>query len=90
MRRFLIGPVKRPHRTLFDPGRMLRVGFACHISPKPASSDWFQEPRASAFKNARNLRRQSRSALQCRLSPIRKGLPIDIALDGVAKEIRWH
>ena len=49
-----------------------------------------QESRAAPFKLAHEFCGKLRAALQCRLSPVRQSLPIDIARNGLAEAIRIH
>jgi hypothetical protein len=49
-----------------------------------------QESRAAPFKLAHYLCGKLRVAVQCRLSPVRQSLPIDIARYSLAKAIRIH
>ena len=49
-----------------------------------------QEPWASTFNLGRNLREQSRSAIECRPSPVRKGFPIDITRNSFGEAVGMH
>ena len=49
-----------------------------------------QKSRAAPFKLAKYLCGKVSGALQCRLSPVRQSLPIDITRNSLAEAIRIH